>query len=88
MDIVRYIVSVRGAGQEANSTVEDKNIVNVTELLPGTDYQLRVTAVRSDGRMSQSSDELNTTTLFAGELYKLSMVLLLFHLFFIQTMKC
>ena len=88
MDIVRYIVSVRGAGQEANSTVEDKNIVNVTELLPGTDYQLRVTAVSSDGRMSQSSDVLNTTTLFAGELYKLSMVLLLFNCFFIQTMKC
>ena len=76
IDIVRYIVLVRGAGQEANITVEGKNIANVTGLLPGTDYQLRVTAVSSDGRMSQSSDVLETTTLFAGELYKLSMVLL------------
>ena len=66
MDIVRYIVSVRGAGQEANITVEGMNIFNVTELSPGTDYQLRVTAVSSDGRMSQSSDVLKTTTLLAG----------------------
>ena len=75
MDIVRYIVSVRGAGQEANIIVEGKKIANVTELSPGTDYQLRVTAVSSDGRMSPYSDVLNTTTLFAGELSKLSTVL-------------
>ena len=67
-DIVSYIVTVSGAGKEDNVTVEGKSSANVTDLIPGTDYRLRVTAVSNDGRVSPSSDVLTTATLFAGEL--------------------
>ena len=53
-------------------TVEGSVSVNVTDLTPGSDYQLRVTAVSNDGQMSPPSNTITATTLFSGEIYSFS----------------
>ena len=70
LDVVRYIVTVSKFGKEVNMTVEgSESSANITNLTPGTDYQIRITAVSKDGQMSPPSDVLATTTLFSGEMY-------------------
>ena len=70
MEVVRYIVKVSESSKEVNITVDgSESSANVTNLTPGTDYRLRITAVGKDGQTSPPSDVLATTTLFSGEMY-------------------
>ena len=62
--IIFHILVSRG-GMEWDITVDgDDTTVNVTDLLPGTEYVFRVTALASDGQLSPPSTPLITTTAF------------------------
>ena len=61
--IESHIISVSGGGIEWDITVDgDKTTVNVTDLLRGTEYEFRITAVASDGQISPQSAVLIATT--------------------------
>ena len=63
IDIASQRVSVSGGGLEWDITIDgDQSTVNVTDLLPGTEYEFRITAVASDGQMSPQSIALIATT--------------------------
>ena len=63
IDITSQIVSVSGGGIEWEVTIDgDQTTVNVTDLLPGTEYGFKVIAVASDGQMSPQSIALLATT--------------------------
>ena len=60
-----FHIAVHGGGIELDITVDgDETTVNVTDLLPGTEYEFRVTAMASDGQISPPSTPLITTTAF------------------------
>ena len=60
-----FHILVSGGGMEWDITVDgDDTTVNVTDLLPGTEYVFRVTAMASDGQLSPPSTPLITTTAF------------------------
>ena len=88
MDVVRYIVTVSESVKEVNITVDgSESSANVTNLTPGTDYWIRITALGKDGQTSPPSDVLATTTLISGEMYNymssLYIILLLTYWFWI-----
>ena len=61
--IESHIISVSGGGMEWDITIDgDQSTLNVTDLLPGTEYEFRITAVASDGQTSPQSTALVVTT--------------------------
>ena len=67
----RYVVLVVGGGEERNVTVEgSRTSTTVTNLLPGTDYMIRMVAVSEYGDVqafSPPSNILTTSTAASGE---------------------
>ena len=63
IDIESHIISVSGGGLEWDITIDgDQSTLNVTDLLPGTEYEFRITTVASDGQTSPQSTALVVTT--------------------------
>ena len=63
IDIESHIISVRGGGLEWDITIDgDQLTLNVTDLLPGTEYEFRIASVASDGQTSLQSTALVVTT--------------------------
>lgn len=63
IELVTQIVLVTGGGIERNITVDGEHTtVNVTDLLPGNMYIIRIIAVASDGQSSPRSAALVAST--------------------------
>ena len=61
-------LSVIRSGMEWDITVdENETTVNVTDLLPGNDYIIRISAVGIDGQTSPPSTPLTPNTTFPGD---------------------
>lgn len=69
-NIDRYIIMVTPGGRETNVTVDgSESSTNVTGLLPGTKYALRMVAVAVDGQISPPSLALIVLTTKQSILY-------------------
>lgn len=65
--IDRYIITVSGEDEETSVTVDgSESSVNVTGLLPGTAYRVRMVAVAMDGQISPPSAALDASTTTPG----------------------
>ena len=70
MHIDRYIIMITVGGRGTNTTVDgSESTTNVTGLLPGTEYTLRVVAVAVNGQISPPSVTIVVSTTVPGSLF-------------------
>ena len=84
--ISHYLINVVQAGSPGGALVVNATVLtsfNMTDLLPGTTYELTVVAVSQGGNViakSQPSSSVTITTRFSGKTYLITIFLLFMYL--------